>query len=208
MSEIRAYDETRRTNAQAIVDAMFLGWVESPCVDLTFGLGRFWRYARPETLVRCDLDPERALDVCCDFRFTPFASGSFATVVFDPPYKLNGTGGSTSSDADYGVADRWDDRRDLYADGMAEAARICRPGGTVLVKGQTQIAGGRIHSFERHAIPLGERHQLRPIGILAVVSNGQPQPKGRPQRSPRNNTSALIAFRTPVRRRLTAGAAA
>lgn len=193
-AEILAFDPTRRRNAHAIVDAMMLGWVPSPCVDLTFGLGRFWG-ARPETLVRCDIDPNLDVDVVCDFGATPFADGSFATVVFDPPYKLNGSGGSCAEDAGYGVADQWDNRRDLYRRGIAEAARICRRGGTVLIKGQDQIAGGTLHSFPALAIPLAEAGGLAPIGQLHVSGVTRPQPPGRPQRSPRNTASTLLAFR-------------
>ncbi|MBP6730174.1 MAG: hypothetical protein KA129_11140 [Microthrixaceae bacterium] len=194
-AEIMAFDATRRRNSQAIVDAMMLGWVDSPCVDLTYGLGRFWG-ARPDRMVRCDINPTLDVDVVCDFRSTPFTDHSFRAVVFDPPYKLNGRGGSCAEDAGYGVADGWDDRRDLYADGIAEAARIVQRGGHVLVKGQDQIAGGYLRSFAAVVIPMAERHGLRPIGQLHVAGVTRPQPSGRPQRSPRNATSTLLAFRS------------
>src|SRR5699024_499292 len=126
-----------------------------------YGLGRFWTEIRPAGLVAVDIDPERvaaALDAgidaeVADFTALPMDDGTYATVVLDPPYKLNGasTGrGPSAADAGFGVAGtdwgrmRWQDRHALIRAGIAEAVRVTAPGGHVLVKCQDQVSSGRV----------------------------------------------------------------
>lgn len=200
---ITAIDPHRRTNAAAIVDAASLGWIGDRVLDATHNFGRFWRQWSPPDLVRCDLDPDGALtaagliDLRCDVRGLPFAAEAFDTSAFDPPYKLNGSGGSCAEDAGYGVADGWTDRGDLYRLGLAECARVTRRGGTVLVKCQDQIAGGRYRPQSADVLNVAAGLGLVPLGVLHVLGVTRPQPSGRPQRSPRNTSSQLLAFRRP-----------
>ena len=200
---IAAIDPRRRKNAAAIVDAALLGWVGDRVLDATHNVGRFWRQWSPPDLVRCDLDPDGALtaagliDLRCDVRGLPFAAEAFDTAVLDPPYKLNGTGGSCAEDAGYGVADGWTDRGDLYRLGIAECARVVRRGGTVLVKCQDQISGGRYRPQSADVLDIAAGLGLVPLGVLHVLGVTRPQPSGRPQRSPRNTSSQLLAFRRP-----------
>lgn len=188
-----AFDPTRKRNAKAIREFAQLGLIGPTVLDLTHNVGRFWREWEPKVLVRMDLDPTMPIDIQADLRMAPFRTGSFDTVVIDPPYKLNGRGGSCQEDATYGVADRWTARDDLYRVGLAEALRVCKRKGTIIVKFQDQIAGGRIvqqsvwvhHSLAGAADLLGQ--------ILVMTS--RKQPSGRPQRTPRNNFSTMQAWR-------------
>lgn len=199
--QILAIDPQRRTNAAAVADAATLGWIGDHVIDVTHNVGRFWRAWQPTHLVRCDLDPDGTLaaagliDVRADARRLPFPDRWADTSVFDPPYKLNGTGGSVAEDAGYGVDDRWNDRRDLYEQAMPECARVTRIGGTVIVKCQDQTASGRWHSQTAHVLAVASGLGLVPLGVLHVLGVTRPQPSGRPQRSPRNTSSQLVAFR-------------
>lgn len=191
---ICASDQTRKTNAKAIREFAQLGLIGPTVLDLTHNTGRFWHEWQPEVLVRMDIDPTMPIDIQADLRMAPFRTSSFDTVVLDPPYKMNGAGGSCQEDATYGVADRWTRRDGLYSVGLAEALRVCKRKGTIIVKFQDQIAGGKIvqQSVWVHEAMAGAADL---IGQLLVVTS-RPQPSDREQRTPRNNFSTMQAWRT------------
>jgi hypothetical protein len=172
-------------------------------LDPTYGLGRFWRHWRPAHLARHDLDPERAPDGPADFTDLPYDPGTFDAVVFDPPYKLNGTStgkGAAAADAGFGVASSdWsrltlEQRHDLIRAGITECTRVLRPGGWMLVKCQDQVWSGKVRwqtrEFADHAEALG--HRLVDRFDLASY---RPQPPGRRQVHARRNTSTLLVLR-------------
>lgn len=153
-----------RTNAQLVVACVQLGYLrhDMHVLDPTYGLGRFWRDWHPRHLVACDLDPTRSpLGHSIDFTDLPYPAGCFDAVVLDGPYKLNGTGGSHPSDDAYGVAntETWRARHALICAGIADAARVLAPGGTLLVKCQDQVCSGAVrwqtHEFTACAIEHG-----------------------------------------------------
>lgn len=150
-------------NADLVVDCVALGYLHADMhvLDPTFGRGRFWRRWHPHHLVGCDLDPARSpLGHSIDFTELPYPR-TFDAVVLDPPYKLNGTGGSHPSDDDYGVANtvRWQARHALICAGITEAARVLVAGGTLLVKCQDQVCSGAVRwqtrEFADHAESVG-----------------------------------------------------
>ncbi len=190
---IKAFDPTRRTNAHAIADLARLGIIGDVVLDMTHNQGRFWRSWQPSMLVRMDLDGAMPIDVQADARHLPFSGGCFDSVVFDPPYKLNGRGGSCAEDAGYGVADAWTDRSPLYRAGIAEALRVCKPRGTVIVKFQDQSTGGKM-TLQSVVIANAMQGQADPIGQVHVLTTRE-QPGGRRQLSPRNNYSTMTAWR-------------
>jgi hypothetical protein len=214
--EIVAFDPSRRRNARAIVDAVALGWLRPSdlVLDLTHEKGRFWRSWQPDPcvggrLVRSDIDSSGELwtgghlDMVADALYLPDVWRRRADVtVWDPPYKENGAGGSCAEDDGYGVADGWVPRRGLLAAGVVSAVSWTRSGGVVLVKCQDQTAG-RFHPHAVFATVAAELAGAVPIGVLHVAGTTRPQPDdGREQRSPRNRTSALAAFRVSGRRRV------
>lgn len=181
-------------NAQLIENCAQLGYLRESMftLDMTYGLGRFWTRWAPDRLIGADLDRDRAREVVADFTRLPFPGRTFDAVVFDPPYKLNGTGGSHPSDAAYGVATPW--RGDLHAwigSGLDEAVRVLD--GTLLVKCQDQVAGGKVRwqtrEFADHVEALG----LRLVDMMHLVGY-RPQPPGRRQLHARRNYSTLMVF--------------
>lgn len=186
-------------NAELIADCARLGYLHDLwlTLDPTYGLGRFWAAWRPRFLTACDLDPAKSpLGQSVDFTAMPFDDASFDAVVFDPPYKLNGTGGSHASDAGYGVANsvRWQDRHALIIDGITECVRVLAPGGMLLVKCQDQVCSGQVRwqtrIFADHAESLG----CRLVDQLHLQSY-RPQPPGRSQKHSRRNYSTLLVLK-------------
>ena len=192
-----------RNNAEMIRDAVVpLGYLRADwdTLDPTFGLGRFWALWCPDRLVASDLDPAKSpTGTPVDFRDLPHPDASFDAVVFDPPYKLNGTStgrGASASDADYGVAGpaTWQARHELIRDGITEATRVLKPGGMLLVKCQDQVCSGQVRwqtrEFAAHAEGLG--HRL--VDRFDLLGH-RPQPAGRRQVHARRNTSTLLILR-------------
>lgn len=146
---------TSGTNADLIADAAELGYLDWnwDILDATWGKGNFWTKWSPRLthfLTKNDLYvPEAEFNY--DFRaFPPEWEERFRAVVFDPPYKLQGTSsnaGPASSNASYGMDREYQPTESVYAlycDGVTECARVLKPGGFLLVKCMDQVVSGRV----------------------------------------------------------------
>ena len=203
MQPVMAIVEGRR-NADLIEACKRLGYL-SPSMsicDPTYGLGRFWTDWNPPALIASDLLPERSPGgKSIDFTCMPYGDESFDAVVFDPPYKLNGTGGSHPSDAAYGVADTMSatDRHHLIYAGISECARVLKPEGFLLVKCQDQVSGGKVRWQTREFSEQMEDSGCALIDMLHLPSY-RPQPVGRRQIHARRNYSTLLVGRKIAQR--------
>jgi hypothetical protein len=194
---ILAADPTRRRNGAAIADAASLGYLPEPVVDPTYGEGGMWTTYSPAHLVAFDLDPDCGVNVA-DLATLPLPPGFAGSLVLDPPYKLGGTpttsGGDGLMNARFGI-DRYrtpDEVRQLYADGMAEASRVVRPGGFVLVKCMDQMSSARLHLQTSWCDRIADDLPLVLVDQLDVSHTPRPQ---RSQRTARKNRSQLMVFR-------------
>jgi hypothetical protein len=130
-----------------------------------------------------------------------FSNHYYDVVVFDPPYKLNGT--DRGEGARYGVAGenvRWQDRMDLMHAGFVQCARVCKVGGIVLFKLQDQVSSGKVRWQRFHAWDWAKECGLELVDMLDMLG-GRPQPAGRKQMHARRNSSTLMVFRKYNNRR-------
>lgn len=188
---------TWSTNAELIEDCATLGYLRDDwlILDPTHGEGTFWKRWRPARLTACDLDPAKSpLGRSVDFTDLPWADRSFDAVVFDPPYKLNGTP-DADIDERYGVHQptRWQDRMQLIRKGLVECARVLSDG-YLLLKCQDQVCSGRkrwqTDEFTTLAADLG----LGKVDRFDFPTY-RPQPNGRRQVHSRTNSSTLLVFK-------------
>lgn len=184
------------SNAELIADCARLGYLREDwtTLDCTYGLGTFWKVWQPKYLVGTDLDPAKSwTGLSVDFRNLPWPARHFDCVVFDPPYKLNGTP-TDAVDSRYGVdeVDTRQGRMDLIRDGLTECARVLGDG-YLLMKCQDQVNGGKVRwqtiEFTSHAQILG----LELVDRFDILSY-RPQPPGRRQVHARRNASTLLIF--------------
>ena len=184
------------TNAEMIADIADLGYIGDTVLDATYGLGRFWSKYQPNNLISNDAHPLRG-DLSYDFTSFPEDwEGQYDTVVFDPPYKLNGTPTLGKMDEDYGIATytSLNDKLDLISRGVTECVRVTKAGGTILVKIQDQVASGRMwfQSDMVHDTLCGIANK---VAVFHFLTKPRPQPEGRRQINARNNYSTLLIFK-------------
>lgn len=196
MSEILAIDKWA-SNADLIADCAKLGYLRWDwfTLDPTYGHGTFWQKWRPDELYACDASPEKSpCGLSIDFTAMPFADRYFDCVVFDPPYKLNGTP-DEAVDARYGVdvPTRWQDRLDLIRRGVVECARVLGDG-YLLVKCQDQVCSGKVRWQTVDVIIQAGVCGLHLVDRFDFLSH-RPQPAGRRQVHARRNASTLLVFK-------------
>lgn len=195
---VLAANPQNRTNAALMLDAKALGYLSDEMVilDPTYGRGGMWKFWRPNGLVAGDIDPQEFGQIRLDFTRMPFEDDSFDAVVFDPPYKLNGTPTSGDMDRRYGVhtTRRWQDRMELVKLGLTECIRVLRPKGHLLLKCQDQVCSGQVRWQTREFADFVEKESnLRLVDHLLLLG-GRPQPEGRKQVHARRNHSSLLIF--------------
>lgn len=187
------------TNGHLIADCARLGYLRTEwrTLDPTYGYGTFWKVWQPDELVACDLNPDKSpIGYPVDFTNLPWDDKSFDAVVFDPPYKLNGTPSDTGGvDERFGVDGpsyfRWQDRMQLIRDGARECARVART--MLLVKCQDQVVSSKIR-WQTKAVAA----EVEPVGFGLKARfdflGGRPQPGGRRQINPQSRSSQLLVF--------------
>lgn len=201
---------TWATNAEMMAYCRRLGYfpADASVLDCTYGEGNFWTEFEPEDFVGCDLNPAKSpYGAAVDFTDMPWYDEEFHTVVFDPPYKLNGTPDPVI-DEKYGVekATPWQERMQLIHDGTIEAARVCHR--WLMVKVSDQVCSGDVRwqtglvtnilgAFDFideegrfHAKPAGDWRLRDRLDFMSY----RKQPSGTRQVHSRSNSSTLLIF--------------
>lgn len=200
---------TWSSNAAMIADVAKLpGYLVAPVesgetwsvLDATYGEGKFWTLWRPERLVTNDR--YKPADHAFDYRVlsTDVGENAYDVVVFDPPYKLNGTPALPEMDGRYGT-NRRTTRDEVLTDiveGAAECFRVCRR--RLFVKCMDQVEGGRKRWQTDLVTRAVEGEGGRKIDRFELPSGGIPQATtGRVQRTSRAKHSQLLVFGKPGR---------
>jgi hypothetical protein len=197
VTEVRAIGEWT-TNAHLIADVAKLGYLDGTVLDATYGEGNFWSVWKPELLFTNDL--HKPADFKLDYRDLGAADRTYDAVVFDPPYKLNGTPALAEQDARYGTAARTS-RADVLEDirlGALECYRVCCR--FLLVKCQDQVEGGKVRWQTDMVTRAIEDAGGRKLDRFDIPTAGIPQAKvGRIQRTSRAKHSTLLVFEKPKR---------
>lgn len=186
-----------KNNGEMITDVARLGYLDGKVLDCTYGYGKFWTEWRPERFVGCDIDVSKSpVGYSVDFTAMPWTTRSFKAVVFDPPYKLNGTPEPVVGGVDerYGVHEvtRWQDRMDLMWRGLVECCRVGRE--HVLMKCQDQVCSGRVR-WQTVEFTLAARELGWGLVDRFDMASYRPQPPATRQVHARRNVSTLLVFR-------------
>lgn len=186
------------SNAELIVAAHKLGYIPADALvlDATFSGGIFWKKYRPERLVANGLSPGSTPDIAFDFTRPPFAPRTFDVVVYDPPYKYNGTP-DPDVDTRYGVEvyTKWQDRRQLCLDGIDGLAPLVARRGHLLVKCMDQVVSGAKRWQTREFADRAEAHGFRLEDMLHMESHRAQPMDDRVQRHAHQNFSTLLVLK-------------
>jgi hypothetical protein len=184
---------TWKNNSEMIADVALLGFIPGNVLDLTYGDGAFWNHFRPADLTTNDLDPEKPAEHHQDFRCTTWESGSFTTVVFDPPYKMQGTPSSEAMDSHFGtdVVRTRPEVLSLIVGGVAEGSRLATK--FLLVKCMDQVSSGKARWQTQVVTDTARALEWRWVDQF-LLPGGRPQPKGRSQKHARHEYSTLLVF--------------
>lgn len=183
------------TNADMIVDIVELGYIKPTdrIIDLTFGRGVWWRKYRHPGDLWANVGPHNGEPLVSsnditvvtyeDYTNLPEPWGNqFDVVVFDPPYISMG-GRSTSTIPDFvdrfGLAYAANTPAGLHAwnaQGLAEAVRICKPGGFVMTKCADYISSGQLQLASHWMLQTGLNFGLRVHDKLTHVGHARAQP--------------------------------
>lgn len=186
------------SNAELIADCFELGYLSDEwlTLDCTFGEGVFHKVRSPKRLIATDKDPYKSLfGSSVDFRYLPFKDRAFDCVIYDGPYKLQGTSNETNMDERYGTKEtvRWQDRMQLLHDGFEECARVLG-NGFLLAKCQAQVCSGAVRWQDVEYINHGYELGLDLVDRFDILSY-RAQPDGRSQVHARRNHSTLLIFK-------------
>lgn len=177
------------TNAELVEDAWRLGYLRHDwlTLDPTYGQGVMWKQFRPDSLVAHDIEMDGV-----DFTALPYGPRYFDAVVFDPPYKLNGT--PSAPDKRYGVGKKssWQNRHALIRAGIEECARVCDK--MLLIKCQDQVCAGKVRWQSREFADHAEAQGFELIDKFERLGY-RAQPDGRRQVHARRNSSQLLVLR-------------
>jgi hypothetical protein len=187
-------------NADMIIDCVNLGYIrpDDKVIDLTFGRGKWWtKYDHTRTgeftavteplsvdEVNEAVEFGRVVMYRGDFRHLPAQwANLYDVVTFDPPYIAMG-GRKTSKLPDfmdrYGLEDAPTTPRALHeynAQGLAEAYRICKPGGFVMTKCADYISSGQLQLASHWMLDSGLKLGFKVQDKLTHIGNVRPQPR-------------------------------
>lgn len=180
-----------------------LGYLRPEWLTLepTYGKGRFWTMWRPTHLIGTDLDatcsPEGYPVDFTDMKV--WNDATFDAVVFDPPYKLNGTStgkGSSALDEGYGVGGQyvpWRSRHALIRAGIDECVRVLKPAQFLMVKCQDQVSSGSVRWQTREFSDHAEARGCKLVDSLHLPGHREQPDRG--QQHARRNYSTLLVLR-------------
>ena len=154
----------------------------STVADVTHGKGVFWRNV-PKDLYRL-----LATDIQdgVDCRSLPYEDASIDALVIDPPYMEGAMRGTAYSEGQQQFGDYYGLQRcggagkyhaailNLYLDGCAEADRVLKPGGTLIVKCQDEVSANKQWLTHVEIINAMAARGYYAKDIFIVVRNNRP----------------------------------
>lgn len=193
----------------------------SRVADVTFGGGVFWRQVPPGyTLLASDIHDRTGGEDhypgwtfrIADCRELPYDDGAIDVVVLDPPYMegfyrkavdhLAGTGTHTSFREAYSNGavteggPKWHAAVvDMYARAGAEAQRVLRDRGKLIVKCQDEVSAGKQHLTHVEIVNIYEKLSFYCKDLFVLVRSNRPgNSRTKKQIHARKNHSYFLVF--------------
>lgn len=156
------------------IQALFTGPIEA---DLTFGKGGLWAGSLWWPRLCFDLEPRVTGVTQADVRQLPLATGSLASVIFDPPFMVTTGMGAKLKDRFGHIGRNFKELWDFYFLALGEIHRVLRPRGWLIFKCQDCVNSGKNHfshvEIFNHAESLG--FVTKDLFILAARNRMTPK---------------------------------
>lgn len=198
------------TNSQVFPRVLALHVPQGSVVaDVTYGKGIFWKEVPKGAYEVKPTD----IEVGVDCRDLPYKNGTIDCVVLDPPYMeglyrksedhMAGSGTYTAFRQTYSngkktgsKGPKWHDAvRDLYFKAGAEAYRVLRDNGVLIVKCQDEVSANRQHLTHVEIINEYESMGFFTKDLFVVMRNNQPgMSRLKKQVHARKNHSYFLVF--------------
>lgn len=180
---------------------------DSVVADLTYDKGVFWRKVSGIQVLKSDIERRPSTDIVCDALCSPYSDEFFDGVVLDPPY----ANGSTVARVDV-IGLNYNTRSlrtpkeivNWYSKATAEAHRILKQGGILIIKCQNMVNHGHQQPFQYEIFKLVSLWGFEFLDDFILMNPGKPQLRHRnsPQQHARKNHSVFLVFlKTPVKRK-------
>lgn len=168
--------------------------------DVTYGNGAFYK-GRSEPRLKFDIQPlSDGVEACCSTAL-PLTDGAIGSMMFDPPFLTyvragrDHKEGKVQMTARFGGYWTYDELLSHYSGTIAEAARVIRYKGILVVKCQDIIHNHRMHCTHARVISMAESagFRLRDLFVLAA-KHRMPGPQKGAQKHARIYHSYFLVF--------------
>ena len=183
------------TNAD-LMSAVAPMYLTGSVMDCTYGEGKWWTRFRPAPFVAHDLHKVDGVD----FTDLPEDEATYDAVCFDPPYIPNG-GFESSTRQDFrdafGITTAKGGEARLWAmigAGVAECARVLKPGGFLLVKCMDFVYGDGLTLGHRRVLDMADHLGLRCHDLIVHHTGSGPGGHNifTPKRARRHHSYLLV----------------
>jgi len=177
----------------------------STVADVTYGKGVFWKKVEADTYKICATDLKTGVDC----RKLPYSDNSIDCVIFDPPY-MHTPGGTAhqnhqnfesyyhNNGTENGTAKYHEAVLDLYFKGSAEAYRVLKPNGILVIKCQDEVCANRQRLTHVEIINELETTGYLVEDLFVLVRTNRPGvSRILKQNHARKNHSYFLVFRKP-----------
>ena len=165
--------------------------------DVTYGRGVFWKSIDTSKYDFLPSDLQTCPDARYDFRKLPYKSDSLDVVVFDPPYVHN--------PGNFIMNDRYQNKEttkgmyhkdiiNLYRQGMGEAMRVLKVGGTLWVKCKDEVESSIQRWSHVEILLTANRMGLYGLDLFVLTQQRLPILQHTKQNHARKNHSYLWVF--------------
>lgn len=160
---VRSLSNDQHEILQGILD---LAGLDAYDADITYGNGVFYRGGIPEPRLKFDIDPQQPGVVEASSDALPLKPNSLNSIVFDPPFLTyvragrEGNGNMIMSKRFAGYW-RYDELEAHYRATFAEAVRVLRQDGILVLKCQDIVHNHRLHPTHAFAIDWADAAGLR-----------------------------------------------
>ncbi len=165
------------SNDEIILNIMKLYGIEQFDLDCTYSKGVFWKNIIPP-VHKTDLVPQTEDTTQADSANLPFANDSFRSIMFDPPFIINGPDkeykdGSAIMKKRFSGYVNYAELKEHYYKTMKECHRILKEDGYLVLKCQDTVSSGKNHFTHCMVMQMAIELGYRPMDMFVLLAKSR-----------------------------------